>query len=78
MRRLPLVLVAVILVLAVAAGGTWWFLSRTDSEAAARDYAGGVCSDIASWRTDIVGANQKLADTLTAAEPAAAQQAATD
>lgn len=77
-RRLPLVLAAVILVLTVAAAGTWWFLAHTDPEAAARDYAGGVCSDIASWRSSIVGANKKLADTLTGAEPAAAQQAAAD
>lgn len=69
---------AVIAVVLIGGGATGWFVLRTDPAAAARDYAGGVCSDIASWRQDIIGSSADLSDTLARSEPADAQQAATD
>lgn len=77
-RRLPLLLTVVVLVLALGGAATWWFALRTDSAAAARDYAGGICADINDWRQDIVGSSEELAATLARSEPIDGQEAAVD
>lgn len=74
---MPLIAGGAVLVVALAAVGTWWFALRGGSDVSPTKYAGTVCPDLTSWQSDMA----KSATAMTSAvnnttDPATKQKAA--